>query len=234
MPLLRKQRPAAYPGYCLYVFPKAIKRWTVFIYLESYCYKDYITDYNRFLTFVKRNSSNRYIAYSPKSGEYALYAWFKVIDDEGNTEATPYNFMDRVEEDIRLKAKWIQVGKYSFAYNPTMGTTGITGDMARYNDPLESGRYYVDGATAVVLQAPTNLKIDAQLDPSGGNTHNIDPEEYIFRGWRIVDRDGKPMENNVFYNPGDSITVNSRFALGEGTLSIWKRFMRKRSPRSEG
>ena len=153
-----------------------------------------------------------------------------MIDDEGNTDATPYNFMDRIEEDLYLKAKWIKVGKYSFVYNPTMGTTGITGDMARYNDPLESDRYYVDGASAVVLQAPTNIRVDEQPNTGGfgGNTHEIDPNEYVFRGWRIVDQDGKPMENNVFYNPGDTIIVNYAYALGPENVIHMEAFYEKR------
>ena len=189
-------------------------------------YSTYFT-FEQFKSFIKKNSSNQPITYKHMPGEYSLYAWYKVIDDDGNTEPTPYNFTNRVEEDIRLKAKWVQVGKYSFAYNPTMGSTGITGDMARYNDPLESNRYYVDGASAIVLQAPTNLRVDAQTLPEGYET-NINPNEFIFRGWRIVDTDGKPLEDNVFYNPGDNITVHANYADTYGNVIHMEAFYERK------
>lgn len=184
---------------------------------KEYKYSDYFDNVETFKTFIKKNNQGGNVLYKQSPGEYALYGWFKVIDDAGNTEPTPYNFMNHVEENIKLKAKWVQVGKYSFAYNPTMNSTGITGDMARYNDPLESDRFYVDGASAVVLQAPTDLRVDAQGhhdDPQNPYQHNVDPDQYVFRGWRIVDDKGAPMEDNVFYNPGDTIEVNHNFAKG--------------------
>ena len=95
-----------------------------------------------------------------------------------------------------------------------MKSTGITGDMARYNDPLERDRFYVDGASAIVLQAPSNLKVNV-TDTEAGN-HEIDPDQYVFRGWRIVDENGNPLENDpaVFYDPGETIMVRSYLARG--------------------
>lgn len=211
--------------YVQYAARDSIRTSTVTVGDKSYSYSKYFTA-EQFDAFMKKvPNSNDLQHYKLHADEYSLLAWFRVIDDQGNTEATPYNFMNHVEEDIRLKAKWVQVGKYTIAYNPTMSSTGITGDMARYNDPLESNRYYTDDASAVVLQAPTNLRVDETYlpDDEGDPTqssHHINPNEYIFRGWRIVDEDGKPKENNVFYNPGDSIRISSTLSVRLGDMNV--------------
>ena len=72
----------------------------------------------------------------------------------------------------------------------------------------------MDGASAIVLQAPSNLKVNV-TDTDAGN-HEIDPDQYVFRGWRIVDENGNPLENDpaVFYDPGETIMVRSYLARG--------------------
>lgn len=194
----------------------------------TYSYRDYITNRSDFDTFTD------WIRYSPVPegiAEYSLYAWFKVLDD-GTVETTPYNFMNHVEENVNLIAKWVNVGKYSITYDPTMRSTGITGEMARYNDPLDSEKKYADGASVVVLQAPTNLRLDQMInpdDPSSSSPGAIDPSEYIFRGWRIVDVSGNPLEENVFYDPGDTLYIDDELAESSNVIHMEAYYEKKES-----
>lgn len=193
---------------------------------RTFSYKDYM-DYQQFERFY--DWGKRYSKVIGDAAEYQLYAWYRVNDD-GTTDPMPYDFRSNVVEDITLKAKWTRVGKYAIVYNPTMNGTGITGDMARYNDPMESDRKYVDGAAAIVLQEPTNLRVDQTSDnPNIPDVSDIDPEEYIFRGWRVVNGETRaPLEDNVFYNAGDTIYIDARWTDLEDHVIHMEAYYEKR------
>lgn len=195
---------------------------------DHYSYKDYL-DLSDFESFT--DWSKRYSPVPEGTAEYGLFAWYKVEDD-GSVGITPYNFMNHVDENTHLIAKWVRVGKYSITYDPMMRSTGITGEMSRYNDPLESDRKYVDGAAAVVLQAPTSLRIDQYINPDQPGTSTsgaIDASDYVFRGWRIVDMNGKPKEDNVFYDPGDTLYIDAKWADSDHVIHMEAYYEKKES-----
>ena len=158
--------------------------------------------------------SKRYSPIADGVTTYRLVSWHKVRAD-GSEEQTPFNFNNHLSEDTVIRARWVQLGRYSLSYSPTMTSTGISGTMARYNDPLESDRKFADKAPVVILQEPTNLFT------TGMGGHQQSAENYIFRGWRIVDGvTREPLEDGVFYDPGDIMTLDARFAGPQGVIHM--------------
>ena len=150
--------------------------------------------------------SKRYSPVTDGVTTYRLVSWHKVRAD-GSEEQTPFNFYNHLSENTMIRARWVQLGKYSLTYSPTMTSTGISGTMARYNDPLESDRKFADKAPVVILQEPTNL-----FTTGMGGQHQS-AENYIFRGW-------EPLEDGVFYDPGDIMTLDARFAGPQGVIHM--------------
>lgn len=175
--------------------------------VEPFCFADYMT-FEHFKQCIDMNTT-----YSPveeSASEYRLLSWHKVRAD-GTEEQAPFNFSSRVTEDTNIRARWVRLGKYALTYNPTMTRTGITGDMARYNDPLESDRKFSDKSPVIILQAPTDLRL-ADGTPA---------ENYVFRGWQVVDgKTREPLEKDVFYDPGDTMILNAGFAGPQGVIHM--------------
>ena len=178
---------------------------------KEYSYARVMT-FDQFRACIDMNKT-----YSPTEGtneSFRLVSWHKVRAD-GSVEQTPFNFQSRLTEDTKIRARWVQVGGYSLAYSPTMTSTGITGTMARYNDPLDSGRKYADKAPVIILAGPSNITT------TGAGGQEIDASEWIFRGWRIVDgQTHMPLENNVFYDPGDMMILDAANADPQGVIHM--------------
>ena len=172
---------------------------------KQFCFAD-VMSFDQFRQCIDMNTT-----YSTSgNAEYRLVSWH-TVDENGNMSLVPFNFSNRIEQDTRLKARWMRLGKYSLVYNPTMKSTGITGSMARYTDPLESGRKYADASPLVILQQPTDLRL------SDGTAVN----DYVFRGWRIVDgTTGEPLEENKFYDPGDTYVLDAGMADAQGVIHL--------------
>ena len=177
----------------------------------SYCYKDSGMTLEEFKSCINMNE-----LYSPVSGDmsYELVSWHKVRAD-GTEERIPFNFKSLITEDTTIRAHWVQHGGYALTYSPTMTSTGITGTMARYNDPMDDTRKYADKAPVVILAEPSNITT------TGAGGHEGDAEDYIFRGWRIVDGTTRePLENNVFYDPGETMILNATHAGPQGVIHM--------------
>ena len=145
---------------------------------------------------------------------YELESWHKVMAD-GTVEQIPFNFKNEVTEDTTLRARWAQQGGFSLVYNPTMMSTGVTGTMQRYYDPLDTSRKYVDKAPVIILAEPSNITT------TGAGGHEGDAEEWTFRGWRIVDeRTGEPEEPGVFYDPGETMILDATKAGPQGVIHM--------------
>ena len=150
---------------------------------------------------------------------YRLVSWHRVRED-GSVEVTPFNFHDHLMGDIKIQARWVEMGKYSLTYNPTMTDTHITGTMSRYNDPLEDDRKYSDKAPVIILQEPTDLRLGDGSPAS----------QYVFRGWRIVDgKTRQPLEDDVFYDPGDIMILDAKFAGPQGVIHMEAYYEKKES-----
>jgi uncharacterized repeat protein (TIGR02543 family) len=128
---------------------------------------------------------------------YSLMGWYRVKND-GTLSSTPYGFSDLIDSNVKLKAVWKRNELYYLAYNPVMTGTSVGGTITQTTDPdviTFDGGKFTDKATAVAFSGPTDIT-----------------PGYVFQGWRIVDGMGNPLENDVFYDPGEEFTVNSDFA----------------------
>jgi len=156
---------------------------------------------------------------APYEGEhYEFLGWYQVyFDDAGNetgVSAMPYIFDTPITAPITIRAYWRLDAGYQLLYNPeytmTDGTI-INGKMFMdtWMDPSTTGSKYTDGAKTEILQQPTGL------------TANGNPtEDYIFRGWQLVSPDGTPLEDGVYYDPGDAFTVAAAYADKNGFIHI--------------
>ena len=151
------------------------------------------------------------------SGErYEFLGWFKVNED-GSVDAMPYNFADPVKTPMTLRASWRLDGGYTIQYTPEYimaDGTVINGDMDSWIDPPGTGLTYADQAKTEIYRQPTAI-----------TANGLETEDYIFRGWRLVsvrttvDRDGHitsvsytPLEDDVYYDPGDDFIVQAKMA----------------------
>ncbi|MCR5294722.1 MAG: InlB B-repeat-containing protein [Lachnospiraceae bacterium] len=156
---------------------------------------------------------------------YSLKGWYQVNAD-GTLESTPYNFKTPLEGPLTLKAVWRLDGAYTIRYLPSYymeDGTEINGEMEVWLDPNPSSGQvrYSDQAETKVYRQPTGITADGQ--PAA--------EDYIFRGWRVVAkkeaRDAQstetyylytPLEDGVFYDPGDEFVVQAKYVDAEGYL----------------
>lgn len=145
------------------------------------------------------------------SESYTFLGWYK-LDANGNPETMPYNFSDPVTGEFTLKAYWRLDAGYQIRYSPeyTMDDgTIINGSMLHWTDPQVDTSRYTDKAKTYIYRQPTGI-----------TANGLPTEEYIFRGWRLVNistnAQGQPvytpLENNVFYDPGDRFTVHAAYA----------------------
>ena len=143
--------------------------------------------------------------------KYTFLGWYK-LDSNGNPETMPYNFSDPVTEGFTLKAYWRLDAGYQIRYHAdyTMDDgTIINGTIPYWTDPeIQTSKYADEAATHIYRQ------------PTGITENNIPTTEYIFRGWRLVNlitnAQGQvvyqPIENEVYYDPGDDFTVHAAYA----------------------
>lgn len=149
---------------------------------------------------------------------YTFMGWYQIYSDSDIANA-PYNFNDPVIGDVTLRAMWRLEGGIYVQYNPVFyyydaendRYVTINGNIGQWTDPIDvTQRLYSDSSPTTVLQQPTGLTADGTAT-----------EDYIFRGWRVVQKDGTisvngeevadwvPMEDGVYYDPGDSFTILS-------------------------
>lgn len=169
---------------------------------------------------------------------YSFMGWYQVYED-GSVARVPFNFNTLITEDIEIRAMWRLDGGYYIHYDPqyyhveTNGTTevvtAVIGDVEQWNDPEDpTQKLYADQSPTHILRGPTNIT-----------------PGWVFRGWRIVraagtktlpDEQGntvtfddwEPIQfdaagNVVYYQPGDSFTVNSDYVTennGSGSGAV--------------
>ena len=159
------------------------------------------------------NTKVKYRLVTDKDPKWVFVGWYK--------DGHPYDFINHVTDNITLKAVWRQAGNYFLYYNPRMEINGVVGTLAgdAYDpaDPSVSGNTgYIDKATTHAAIAPDHI-----TGPSGDNN------TYVFEGWRVVDPNGNPLDENgkviqendfkdvasrYLFQPGDEITVRSEQA----------------------
>lgn len=160
----------------------------------------------------------RYRPCETGSETYTFMGWYQVFSD-GSIASAPYNFNDPVTGEVTLRAQWrLEGGIYvqydpAFYYYDTANSRYVTinGNISQWTDPNDiSQRLYSDQSPTTILQQPTGLTAD------GAST-----EDYIFRGWRVVQQDGTisvngtnvvnwvPMETEVYYDPGDPFMIRN-------------------------
>lgn len=148
---------------------------------------------------------------------YTFLGWYKVLFDANGNEigpdSMPYNFSDPVTENMTIRAYWRLDGGYRILFTPsyTMDDgTEINAKLDSWTDLEMSVSTYADGAPTNVYYQPTGI--------TANNSEELG-EDYMFRGWQLVSVrvvDGKevytPLENNVFYDPGDAFRVSAGYA----------------------
>ena len=152
-------------------------------------------------------SDQKYYKATNDTTTYLFRGWYEV-DENGETSAMPYDFYDPVHSDIRLRAVWQLSGGFKIQYVPEYTAANgviINGQMDQWQDPADnSNENYAEYAKVTVLKQPTHIMADGQ--PT---------DDYIFRGWQVVVRDGDkyiPMEDGVYYQPGEDYIIRSKFA----------------------
>ena len=136
---------------------------------------------------------------------YTLMGWY-LVNEDGTMSSTPYNFADEVDSNRKIRAVWKRSELYYLAYNPVMTGANVGGNITQTTDPDSAnfdGGKYTDQAVAVALAAPTDIT-----------------PGYSFEGWRIVDGTGHPLEDNVYYDPGEEFYINSDFAESSGCIHM--------------
>ena len=144
---------------------------------------------------------------------YTFLGWYK------NNETMPYDFNDPITEPMRLTARWRLDGGYKVLYTPQYWTADnvfINGNLTEWQDPSD-GTTYADQASTHILQQPTGITADNR--PA--------KDLYSFRGWRVVsvtNNNGNieytPLENGVYYQPGDVFMIQAKFADESGLITM--------------
>lgn len=147
---------------------------------------------------------------------YQLREWY-LVKENGELEETQYDFSRPIHDNITLRAVWQLSGGFKIKYVPEYSVNGVSinGDMDQWIDPMNAANY-AEGATATVLRQPVDLTADGRP---------IRDKEFIFRGWRIVMNRGTEdqpnyvaLEPGKFYQPGEILTIHSKYADSENTI----------------
>ncbi len=136
---------------------------------------------------------------------YTLMGWY-LVNEDGTMSSSQYNFGDKVDSNRKIRAVWKRNELYYLAYNPVMTGANIGGTITQTTDPDAAnfdGGKYTDRAAAVALAGPTDIT-----------------PGYAFEGWRIVDGLGNPLEDGVYYDPGEEFYINSDFANSSGCIHL--------------
>lgn len=149
--------------------------------------------------------------YRPAEGveHYVLSAWYKVNDD-GTTSHDIYNFNDTVTKPTRIRAVWRKSGHYSIEYDPYMRrydvgryveSDGVMHENTKHYDPPlhDEVTMYTDDADTTIYTAPL-----------------YNPDDYIFRGWQLLDSRGN--ETGEYYNPSAEFKIDSKYADDHGVI----------------
>ena len=181
-------------------------------------------------TYVTKNSTGGMQAYRKTTGteHYTFIGWYK-IGANGEPESMPYNFSDPVSEPLTLRAYWRLDATYQILYTAEFTTDEgvlINGEMPYWTDPEDQTSKYSDEAATHIYRQPTGI------------TANFQPtSEYIFRGWRLVNvstnAQGQtvytPIEDNVFYDPGDPFTIKAEYADATSVIHMQAYYEKKDS-----
>lgn len=150
------------------------------------------------------------------TAQYAFREWYQVVD--GQLELMPYDFETQIQGPVTLQAVWQLSGGYRVIYVPEYRVPGgmINGTMDQWTDPEILTSNYAEFAEVTVLKQPTNVTVDP---PSAGS-----PEEYIFKGWRIVTLNAsgsyEPLENDIYYQPGQIMTIQAKNASAHNIIFL--------------
>ncbi|MBQ7603978.1 MAG: InlB B-repeat-containing protein [Clostridia bacterium] len=164
-------------------------------------------------TYLAKNSSGGYQKYRRTIGSehFTFLGWYK-LDSNGNPEPMPYNFADPVTGPFTLKAYWRLDAGYQIRYHADYvmeDGTIVNGEIPYWTDPeIKTSRYAADAGTHIYRQ------------PTGITANGIETDEYIFRGWQLVNVSTNshgqvvytPIEDGVYYDPGDRFTILSAYA----------------------
>ena len=136
---------------------------------------------------------------------YTLMGWY-LVNEDGTMSSSQYKFGDKVDSHRKIRAVWKRNELYYLAYNPVMTGANVGGTITQTTDPDAAnfdGGKYTDRAAAVALAGPTDIT-----------------PGYAFEGWRIVDGLGNPLEDGVYYDPGEEFYINSDFANSSGCIHL--------------
>ena len=150
--------------------------------------------------------------YRPATGKegYTLAAWYKVNDD-GTTSNDIYNFGDTVTKPTRIRAVWRKAGEYSVEYNPYMRRYAVGLDV-EHNGVIYHNDTYVDPP---MLSAEITKYAD-DADTKIHTAPNYIPDGYIFRGWQLLDSNGR--ETGRYYTPAADFKIDSKYADNNGVI----------------
>lgn len=143
--------------------------------------------------------------------KYTFLGWF-LVNADGSVGNVPYDNSLPTTAVTTLRAMWRLDNTIKVEYIPDsyVDTVHINASLTSWMDPDITEQNYVDGAETVITQQPTGITADDD-EEEGKN--------YIFRGWRLVSvkKTGgittyKPLQSNVYYDPGDDFTIQARYA----------------------
>ena len=158
---------------------------------------------------------------------YELVGWYQVyFDSEGNEigeSAMPYNFDTPITGPVTIRAHWRLDAGYKLLYTPEYRMedgTIINGIMYmnQWTDPYDSNSVYTTGAKTQILQQPTGL-----------TANGVGTDEYIFRGWRVINTSGSQIPGTGYYDPGAAFTVLAEYADTAGIIHIQAVYEEKNS-----
>lgn len=136
-------------------------------------------------------TGTRYRPITTADPKYELLGWY-VVDEDGNTTSTPWDFNAEVEEPVWIRAVWSLSGSYRLAYDAVTVVDGVTVSGTISQTDAETD--YADGATTTVQAPPSNVT-----------------KGYVFDGWEVVDAQRNTLDDNggKYYQAGEEITLNA-------------------------
>lgn len=188
---------------------------------EKYANTQILTDFEVWKHYYVADQKYALLSDVSSNQKYVLLGWYQV-DENGDTETMPFDFTTPATGEIKLKALWRLDGGYKLWYVSEYRTASnvvINGNMQHYDDPPNEATF-ADQARATVFRQPVGITADG-----------TPTDEYIFRGWRLVKRVNDttyiPLENNVYYQPGDQFIVHAIYADNNSNIYMQAVYERK-------
>ena len=124
---------------------------------------------------------------------YAFVGWY-VVDANGHTTTTPYDFDAEVEAPVTIRAVWRLDGDYGLVYDPTMRDGDTVIASGQFTQTAPEARY-ADNAVFVIQRGPSDIT-----------------SQYVFDGWEIVNPEtGAVLDDNggAYYQPGEEVNMRA-------------------------